>query len=157
MKIKHLILILAAILSLSLLLCSCSGKKDSGKNPDQDKAPDEEVELIPHQTVKVENPDWGFPAHSVEVSDPTIVSAELFSSGNVDIVSFNPGSCVINVFDCFGHKATIDVTVADDDDRTITYKTNPCTEEFINAADFRFLDIDGNPYSLPPGLWFFEV
>ena len=52
----------------------------------------ETTALIPVEpaTVTVENPGWGFPAHTVEVADPNILSAELIKgSYNVTLTSIH--------------------------------------------------------------------
>ena len=97
----------------------------------------EETALIPVEpaTVTVENPGWGFPAHTVEVADPNILSAELVkSSWNVTVTSHHVGETEIAVLDCFGHKATIKAKVSENGN--ISYEAIPCTEEFISAAKY---------------------
>ena len=86
-------------------------------------------------TVTVNNPNWGFPAHSIEVEDPDIVSAELVkSSWNLTVTSQHVGETQIAVYDCFGHKASVDVKVTEDGN--ITYEAHPCEEEFISAVQY---------------------
>ena len=86
-------------------------------------------------TVTVNNPNWGFPAHSIEVEDPDIVSAELVkSSWNLTVTSQHVGETQIAVYDCFGHKASVDVQVTEDGN--ITYEAKPCEEEFISAVQY---------------------
>ena len=96
-----------------------------------------ETALIPVEstTVTVQNPNWGFPAHSIEVEDPDIVSAELVkSSWNLTVTSQHVGETQIAVYDCFGHKASVDVKVTEDGN--ITYEAHPCEEEFISAVQY---------------------
>ena len=97
----------------------------------------ESTALIPVEpaTVTVENPGWGFPAHTIEVADPNILSAELVkSSWNVTVTSHHVGETEIAVLDCFGHKATIKAKVSENGN--ISYEAIPCTEEFISAAKY---------------------
>lgn len=140
---RHFKFILAFILILSGVLTSCQG---GGENvgttavDDITTAADAAPVTEPYQTVTVENPDWGYDAHSVSVQDEVIVSAELDkATGNVTLTSYNPGETEVYVCDCFDHKAVIKVSVADDAERTITYEASPCTEEYIDAADFGVL------------------
>ena len=119
-----------------LFLCAFTSCRSKDNKTPKDTTTSEAVELIPHDTALVDNPDWGYTAMSVGVSDQTIVSATLMDGGNVEIVSYNPGSAEVFVYDCFSHKAIINVTVADDEERTISYVAHPCTEEYIDAADF---------------------
>jgi len=129
---RLLLLFIIAILFLCALT-SCKAK--NGKTP-EDTTVNEATVLIPHDTVLVKNPDWGYTAMSVGVSDPTIVSATLMDGGDVEIVSYNFGSAEVYVYDCFSHKAIIEITVLDDENRTISYTANPCAEDYIDAADF---------------------
>ena len=96
-----------------------------------------ETALIPVEstTVTVQNPNWGFPAHSIEVENPDIISAELVkSSWNLKVTSHHVGETQIAVYDCFGHKASVDVKVTEDGN--ITYEAHPCEEEFISAVQY---------------------
>ena len=96
-----------------------------------------ETALIPVEstTVTVQNPNWGFPAHSIEVENPDIISAELVkSSWNLKVTSHHVGETQIAVYDCFGHKASVDVQVTEDGN--ITYEAKPCEEEFISAVQY---------------------
>ncbi len=111
------------------------------QGPIETTAPETLVEettaLIPVEpaTVTVENPGWGFPAHSLEVADPNILSAELVkSSWNVTLTSHHVGETEIAVLDCFGHKATIKAKVSENGN--ISYEAFPCEEEFISAAKY---------------------
>ena len=125
------------ILSAVLLLAACSGGQGSIETTDTE-APVTEAETtsliaVEPTTVTVQNPGWGFPAHSIEIANPDIVSAELIkSSWNVNVTSSHVGETEIAVLDCFGHKATVNVKVAEDG--SITYEAKPCEEEFIGAA-----------------------
>ena len=96
-----------------------------------------ETALIPVEstTVTVQNPNWGFPAHSIEVENPDIISAELVKgSWNLKVTSHHVGETQIAVYDCFGHKASVDVQVTEDGN--ITYEAKPCEEEFISAVQY---------------------
>ena len=135
MKRLSFILILLAI---ALLAVACGGESGQVETTvaDTTAAPEStaliEVEPV---TVMVENPDWGFPAHSIEVADPDIVTAELNkNSGNVVVTSHHVGETEITVLDCFGHKASLKVKVAQNGN--ISYEATPCTEEFINALKY---------------------
>lgn len=128
------------VLALSaVILVSCQKGNESSDStttvPTTNEQPPEIV-LVPHDKTVVANPDWGYTAMSVGTSDPTIVSATLLDKGDVEIVSYNPGAAEVYVYDCFGHKAIIEVTAADDENCTLTCKANPCTEEYIDAANF---------------------
>ena len=123
-------LILAAILAVS-----CTGGVETPETTAIEETTEAETALIPVEpaTVTVENPGWGFPAHSVEVADPNILSAELIkSSWNVTLTSHHVGETEIAVLDCFGHKATINAKVSENGN--ISYEAIPCQEEFISAA-----------------------
>ncbi len=103
----------------------------------------------PKATAVVPNPEWGFPVHSVRTLDESVVTAELDSvTGNVILTSYNPGETEVYVLDCFEHKATVKVSVADDDDCSISFETKPCEEEFINAARYGVTP-GKNPSNLP--------
>ena len=125
-----------------MLLPSCAGSQSTDTS---DEVSSEEITTTveteantePRQTVTVENPNWGYKAYSVSVANESIVKPELDkTTGNVTLTSYNPGETEVYVHDCFDHKAIINVTVANDADCSITYKANPCTEEYIDAADF---------------------
>ena len=102
----------------------------------------------PKATAVVPNPEWGFPVHSVRALNETVVTAELDSiTGNLILTSYNPGETEVHVLDCFEHKAIVKVSVADDDECSITFEANPCEEEFINAASYGVI-----PGTSPNGL-----
>ncbi|MBQ4140609.1 MAG: hypothetical protein IJD70_04645 [Clostridia bacterium] len=126
------------ILTLSLAACSGNGEVTTDPSASNEGTPAPETKPLntePLESVTVENPDWGYKAFSLSVSDETIVKAELDkSTGNVNLTSFNPGEAEVYVHDCFDHKAVIKVSVAEGG--KITYEASPCTEEFINAKDF---------------------
>jgi len=141
MRSKALLIFLILALS-AVMLVSCQDKKENTKDPqttDEQTTQVPEKPLVPRDTVLVANPNWGYTAMSVSTSDPTIVSATLKDGGNVEVVSYNPGTAEVYVHDCFDHKAIIEITVADDENCTISYKANPCVEEYIDAADFGVL------------------
>ena len=120
--------------------CGEEGESIETTAPEITEAVETEAEttaLIPVEpaTVTVENPGWGFPAHTIEVADPNILSAELVkSSWNVTVTSHHVGETEIAVLDCFGHKATIKAKVSENGN--ISYEAIPCTEEFISAAKY---------------------
>ena len=133
---KKILLIITFILSLTLLLSGCGkdGGEETTLGEEITTAPETErvINTEPKQTTIVPNPNWGFPAHDVQVLDETVVTAELDESmGNVVVTSYNPGETEVHVLDCFGHKAIVKVSVADDAECSITYEANPCEEEFI--------------------------
>ncbi len=134
MKKFSLIIIL---LLTALIAVSCGGDGDPAETTVADTtapAP-ETTALVPVEpsTVTVENPSWGFPAHSLEIADPNILSAELIKgSYNVTLTSIHVGETEIAVLDCFGHKASIKAKVSEDG--SISYEAFPCEEEFISAA-----------------------
>jgi len=133
MKKFRFLIILAAL----LLAASCGEEQGPLETTAPETTIEETTALIPVEsaTVTVENPGWGFPAHSVEVADPNILSAELVkSSWNVNLTSHHVGETEIAVLDCFGHKATIKATVSEDG--TVLYEAFPCEEEFISAAKY---------------------
>lgn len=133
MKKFRFLIILAAL----LLAASCGEEQGTVETSAPETTVEETTALIPVEssTVTVENPGWGFPAHSVEVADPNILSAELVkSSWNVNLTSHHVGETEIAVLDCFGHKATIKATVSEDG--TVLYEAFPCEEEFISAAKY---------------------
>ncbi len=124
-----IILLLAAVLAVS-----CSGETDTPETSAENTTAPEDLSVTP-ATVRVENPNWGFPAHSIEIADETMLTAELDkNSGDVIITSQKRGETEVNVLDCFGHKAIIKVQIAADG--SITHEANPCAEEFINAAKY---------------------
>ena len=135
--------ILIFSLLLSTVLTSCTGTVETPETTVETTAPevtDAPLNTEPRSTVTVENPDWGYDAHSVSVSDESIVMAELDkATGNVTLTSYNPGEATVYVHDCFDHKAVIKVSVADDAECTITHEASPCTEEYIDAADYGVL------------------
>ncbi len=127
------------ILSALLLATSCGEEQELPETTATEmiETEAETTALIPVEpaTVTVENPGWGFPAHSVEVADPNILSAELVkSSWNVTVTSHHVGETEIAVLDCFGHKATIKAKVSENGN--ISYEAIPCEEEFISAAKY---------------------
>lgn len=134
MKKFRFLIILAAL----LLAASCGEEQGTVETTAPEMTTVEETTaLIPVEstTVTVENPGWGFPAHSLEVADPNILSAELVkSSWNVDLTSHHVGETEIAVLDCFGHKATIKAMVSEDG--SVSYEAFPCEEDFISAAKF---------------------
>ena len=136
MKKFSLIIIL---LLTALIAVSCGGEGETVETTVADTtapAP-ETTALIPVEstTVTVNNPGWGFPAYSLEIADPNILSAELVQrSYNVTLTSLHVGETEIAVLDCFGHKASIKAKVAEDGG--ITYEAFPCEEEFISAAKY---------------------
>ena len=150
---KKILLIITLILSLTLLLSGCGkdGGEETTLGEEITTAPETErvINTEPKQTAVVPNPNWGFPAHDIQVLDETVVTAELDKSmGNVVVTSYNPGETEVHVLDCFGHKAIVKVSVADDAECSITYEANPCEEEFINAAKFGVVP-GGSPNNLP--------
>lgn len=96
--------------------------------------------LESYNKVTVKNPDWGYEAFRVESKDANIVSATLLDGGDVELYSSSTGTTEVYVYDCFGHKAIIDVEVTGTTLHTITYKANKCTQKFINAFDFNVKD-----------------
>ena len=95
----------------------------------------EKLESLSKVTVK--NPDWGYEAFRVESKNSNIVSAKLLDGGDVELLASSTGSTDVYVYDCFGHKAIIEVEVRGSaTSHTITYKANKCTQKFINAFDF---------------------
>ena len=125
------------ILSALLMLSACSGEEGSiettGTEAPMTEAETTSLIAVEPATVTVMNPGWGFPAHSIEIENPDIVSAELVkSSWNVNVTSHHVGETEIAVLDCFGHKATINVKVTEDGN--ISYEAKGCEEEFIGAA-----------------------
>lgn len=127
-----------------MTLTSCGGTEDNAETTEEATAAtevtEESLNAEPRSSVTVENPGWGYDAHSVSVSDETVVRAELDKkTGNVTLTSYNPGEATVYVHDCFDHKAIIKVSVADDADCTIAYEASPCTEEYIDAADYGVL------------------
>ena len=150
---KKIVLILAFILTLTLILSGCEkdGGGDTTVGEEITTAPETEkvINTEPMQNVVVPNPNWGFPVHDIKVLDETVVTAELdMKLGNVLLTSYNPGETEVHVLDCFEHKAVVKVKVADDADRTITFEANPCEEEFINAAKYGIIP-GGTPNNLP--------
>lgn len=141
---RHFKFILIFMLILSMTLPSCAETADVEETTAEETTVPEVTEAPlntePRSSVTVENPDWGYDAYSVSVSDESIVLAELDKkTGNVTLTSYNPGKAEVYVHDCFDHKAVIKVSVADDADCTITYEASPCTEEYIDAADYGVL------------------
>lgn len=137
MKKINILLILMLICALALSACSKDEPEVTTEAPSSSDAATEAPALNtePLETVTVENPDWGYKAYSVSVSDETIVSAVLdFDSGNVTLTSYNPGEAEVYVHDCFDHKAIIKVSVAEGG--AITHEASPCVEEYIDARDF---------------------
>ena len=134
MKRFRFLIILAAL----LMAASCGEEQETIETTAPEMTTVEETTaLVPVEstTVTVDNPGWGFPAHSVEVADPNILSAELVkSSWNVNLTSHHVGNTEIAVLDCFGHKANIKATVSEDGN--ISYEAFPCEEEFISAAKY---------------------
>lgn len=119
------------------MAASCGEEQGTIETTAPETTVEETTGLIPVEslTVTVENPGWGFPAHSLEVADPNILSAELVkSSWNVTVTSHHVGETEIAVLDCFGHKATIKAKVSENGN--ISYEAIPCTEEFISAAKY---------------------
>lgn len=152
MKRFNILVILMLVLSMFLTACGGGGSETTTEPSVSDEAtPAPEttktLNTEPLETVTVENPDWGYKAYSVSVSDETIVSAALDTeSGNVTLTSYNPGDAEVYVHDCFDHKAIIKVTVAEDG--AITHEASPCTEEYIDAADFGVI-AGKSTYGLP--------
>ena len=135
MKRFRFLLVLAAL----LLAASCGEEQGTVETtaPVIEETTAAETALIPVEpaTVTVENPGWGFPAHSIEVADPNILTAELVkSSWNLTVTSHHVGETEISVFDCFGHKATVKAKVSENGN--ISYEAIPCQEEFISAAKY---------------------
>ena len=125
---------------VAVLAVSCTGGSDTPETTVAETELITEAEttaLIPVEssTVTVANPGWGFPAYSVEVANPDILSATLVKgSYNVTVTSHHVGETEIAVLDCFGHKATVKAAVAEDG--SITYEAFPCEEDFISAAKY---------------------
>ncbi len=133
-KFGFLLILFALILTVS---CGEEGDLPETTVTEAVETEDETTALIPVEsaTVTVENPDWGFPAHDIEVADTNILTAELIkSSGNVTITSHHVGETEIAVLDCFGHKATVKVKVSENGN--ISYEAIPCTEEFVSALKY---------------------
>ena len=133
MKKFRFLIILAAL----LMAASCGEEQGTVETSAPEITVEETTGLIPVEsaTVTVENPGWGFPAHSVEVADPNILSAELVKgSYNVTLTSHHVGETEIAVLDCFGHKASVKAKVSEDG--TVLYEAFPCEEEFISAAKY---------------------
>ncbi len=127
------------ILSALLLATSCGEEQELPETTVTEviETEAETTALIPVEpaTVTVENPNWGFPAHSIEVGDPNILTAELNkNSGNITVTSQHVGETEITVLDCFGHKATVEVKVSENGN--ISYEAIPCTEEFVSALKY---------------------
>ncbi len=121
------ILLLALVCLLSF--ASCSGKDEKGK----EEAPEE---LQNYDMKTVSKNACGFPAFRVVCDNERVVSAKAGASGVITLTSHNPGKAKLDVEDCFGHKASVNVTVADDENRTVSFECVKCTEDFINAYDF---------------------
>ena len=127
------------LLAAALLAVSCQEGLESVDTTaaETELITEAETALIPVEstTVTVQNPNWGFPAHSIEVENPDIISAELVKgSWNLKVTSHHVGETQIAVYDCFGHKASVDVQVTEDGN--ITYEAKPCEEEFISAVQY---------------------
>ena len=119
----------------AILAVSCGDEVEAPESTAIEETAAADTALIPVEssTVTVANPGWGFPAHSLEIANPDILSAELVKgSYNVTLTSHHVGETEIAVLDCFGHKAAIKAAVAEDGN--ITYEATPCEEEFISAA-----------------------
>lgn len=119
------------------MTASCGEEQGTVETSAPETTAEETTGLIPveSETVTVENPGWGFPAHSIEVADPDILSAELIKgSYNVTLTSHHVGETEIAVLDCFGHKATIKAKVSENGN--VSYEAFPCEEEFISAAKY---------------------
>jgi len=130
-------LIFITLILTAALAVSCSEGIDTPETTLLEETTEAETALIPVEpaTVTVENPGWGFPAHSIEVADPNILTAELVKgSWNVTVTSHHVGETEIAVLDCFGHKATIKAKVSENGN--ISYEATPCEEEFISAAKY---------------------
>lgn len=129
-----IVMLLAALLAVS---CQEGLESVDTTAAETELITEAETALIPVEstTVTVQNPNWGFPAHSIEVENPDIISAELVkSSWNLKVTSHHVGETQIAVYDCFGHKASVDVQVTEDGN--ITYEAKPCEEEFISAVQY---------------------
>ena len=129
-----IILLLTALIAVS---CGGDGEPVETTVADTTAPAPETTALIPVEstTVTVNNPGWGFPAYSLEIADPNILSAELVQrSYNVTLTSLHVGETEIAVLDCFGHKASIKAKVSEDGN--ISYEAFPCEEEFISAAKY---------------------
>ncbi len=135
MKKFNIFIILMLICAMSLTACSDDEPEVTTEAPTSAESESPTLNTEPLATATVENPGWGYKAFSVSVSDESIVAAELdAASGNVTLTSYRHGDAEVYVHDCFDHKAIIKVKVAEDG--AITHEASPCTEEYINAADF---------------------
>ena len=103
MKKFRFLIILAAL----LMAASCGEEQGTIETtaPEITETVETEAEttaLIPVEpaTVTVENPDWGFPAHEIEVGDTNILTAELNkNTGNIAVTSHHVGETEITGFE----------------------------------------------------------
>lgn len=151
-KIMKRLALISALILLTALLFGC-GEHSAEITSEESIASSPESERVlgtePQATALVPNPEWGFPVHSVRSLDETVVTAELDSvTGNLILTSYNPGQTEVHVLDCFEHKAIVKVSVADDEECSISFEANPCEEEFINAARYGVIP-GASPSNLP--------
>lgn len=148
---KKAVFITLVLLAFLLSGCGKDGGKEVTSGADVTSAPETErvINTEPKQTATVPNPNWGFPVHEICVLDETVVTAELDrKTGSLILTSYNPGETEVHILDCFGHKAVVNVSVADDAGCSISFVANPCEEEFINAASYGVVP-GGSPNGLP--------
>ena len=92
--------------------------------------------------VFVEGVWWGYNPYAVGTSNEDVVKATLTPEGEVCLQSTGAGTAEVYVYDCFNHKAIVEVIVKDDSALSIVYEANPCQETFVNAAKFGVMTID---------------
>ena len=148
---KKAVFITLVLFAFLLSGCGKDGGEEVTSGSDITSAPETEkvINTEPKQTATVPDPSWGFPVHEIHVLDENVVTAELDrKTGNLILTSYNPGETEVHVLDCFGHKAVVNVSVADDAGCSIAFEANPCEEEFINAASYGVIP-GGSPKGLP--------
>ena len=118
--IKSLCLLLILICTIGLFAC---GGKEGSK-------------------VYVEGVWWGYNPYSVGTSNESVVKATLTPEGEVCLQSTGAGKAEVYVYDCFNHKAIVEVTVRDDEKLSISYQANECKEQYVSANKFGVLSTD---------------
>ncbi len=129
-------ILLAALLCAALLLAfGCERERESGDMEDDVTTTEEETTpAIPAVPVnakqRISAEELGLTPYKINGSNPSVAEVERLLSGMTVYIK-SSGYVSFDIEDCFGHKASVDMTVTTEGE--VSYTARPTTERFVEV------------------------
>lgn len=144
---KKLLCLCMAMLMLSTLLTGCNSQGPGSETTPAGTTTGREPPDVPGGTSSADTTEvvhgdpvayksvsaleMGLRAHTASSNAPAIVEATADTNGRLRLTAYLDGQATISVADCFGHKTTVDVSVAGE---TVTITPHKTEDVFIEAS-----------------------